>query len=703
MSKSANRGIDPITISIVEELLVSIVREMRVTFSRSAFSSVISEGYDFSCVLLSELGELIAMSEDHPGHSFPLEAAAKDILARYRGDIHHGDGFLVNDPYICGTHLNDVALLRPRIKNGRQRLFPAIRAHWADVGGGSPGSLGGNATNVFMEGLVIPPLRLMARGEMNQECLNLILANVRGRADRYGDLMAALGTCAMANKRLDELETKYGPERIDDIVDAILDRTEGRVRAAIKALPKGQFRFENYTDNDGVEQEPQRVAVCLTVGDDAIHCDFTGTSPQAPGPLNGGPAMVATAYFMILKAYLDPKAPVNAGCFRPLTLHVPKGTFLNAEFPAAVGGAGDLRRTVESCILGTLAQIIPKRVCGDNKGAANHCYIGGPVAHSDEMFIYYEYPAGGNGAVEGLDGDHAIRTYTEGDFNTVLPVEGLENLYPMTVWDSGLRVNSCGDGQWRGGLGMERRVELHAEDSVLTVLTDRVVVPPFGVNGGQSAMGNRFTVLRKGVEVEPSKIPGKVTAFPLQRDDIVWLRSAGGGGFGDPLDRSPALVLEDVSQGYISSAHAKERYGVIIEDGDVHEALTLQERNELRRCRCQLMVRIDVIDWFARHRRVCPISPTTAELYGIADGQLVELACATGAPLRAWTKISALVPAGLLPIGPIGAAVLNVKDNDRVYLRTVVTPYAHPPLHEDGCRSFSDAVGRQPLLAGEPA
>jgi N-methylhydantoinase B len=702
MSKIANRGTDPITVSVVEELLISVVREMRVTFSRSAFSTAISEGYDFSCVLLSDMGELIAMSEDHPGHSFPLAAAAKDILQRYGGDIHQGDVFLVNDPYICGTHLNDVALLRPRIKSGRRGLFPAIRAHWADIGGGSVGSLGGNATNIFMEGLVIPPLRLVSRGEMNKECLGLILANVRGRADRHGDLMAALGTCALANARLDELEAKYGSDQLDRIVNAIFDRTEDRVRKAIAVLPKGQFRFENYTDNDGVQQEPQRVAACLTVGEDEIHCDFTGTSPQAPGPLNAGPAMVATAYFVILKSYLDPKAPVNAGCFRPLTLEVPKGTFLNAEFPAAMGGAGDLRRTVESCILGAIAQMIPRRVCGDTKGAANHCYIGGSLARPNEMFIYYEYPAGGTGAVEGLDGDHAIRTYTEGDFNTVLPVESLENLYPMTVLNSGLRENSCGGGQWRGGLGMERRIELRAERSALTVLTDRVVVPPFGVNGGQSGMGNRFTVLRDGVEVEPSAVPGKVTAFPLRRGDIVWLRSAGGGGYGDPLNRAPMLVLEDVSQGYISVEHARERYGVVIVDGFVIDALTRQERNNLSGRRCQLTIRIEATDWFARHRRVCPISASTAELYGISDGQLVELASAIGAPLRAWVKVLPLAPERLLPIGPIGAAALNVKDGDRVYLRPVITPYAHPPLHDDGVRGgFGDTIGPPAPLGRE--
>jgi N-methylhydantoinase B len=680
VSRGGAAGLDAVTVSIVEELLVAVVREMRVTFSRSAFSSVISEGHDFSCVLLSDTGDLVAMSEDHPGHTFPLAVAAKEILRRYDGDIHSGDVFLVNDPYICGTHLNDVALFCPRLNCGRLRLFPAIRAHWADVGGSRAGSLTGNATNIFMEGLVIPPIRLVANGKMNQDCLDLILANMRGREDRYGDLMATFGACAVAQKRLDELEAKYGADQLDAIVETILDRTEGRVRRAIDQLPKGQFRFENYTDNDGVEREPQRVSLCLTVADGAIHCDFTGTSPQAQGPLNGGLAMVTTACFMVLKSYLDPKAPVNAGCFRPVTIEVPKGTFLNAEYPAAMGGASDLRRTVESCVLGALSQLIPERVCGDTKGGANHCYVSGPRDRSNGIFIYYEYPAGGVGGVDGLDGEHAMRTYTEGDFNTVLPVESLENLYPMTVLSSGLREGSCGAGQWRGGLGMERRVRLRADHSELTVLTDRVVVPPFGVNGGQSGMGNRFTVLRDDVEIEPSSVPGKVAAFPLKRNDVIWLRAAGGGGYGDPLDRTPELVLEDVAQGYLSPDQAERTYGVVIVGRDIDVSLTRKVRSHLRAQRCYATIRTAESDWFAGHRRVCPISSTLAARAGIADGQLVELVPSNGAPLRAWVQVSSASLGSILPIGPIGAAILRVQDGDQICLRPVVTPYTHPPL-----------------------
>lgn len=672
---------DPITVSIVEELLVSIVREMRSTFWRSAFSSVISEGHDFSCVLLSPNGDLAAMSEDHPGHTFPLAFAAKEILRIFDGQIEDGDIFLVNDPYICGTHLNDVALFAPRVKEGKLRLFPAIRAHWADIGGGSAGSLAGNVSSIFMEGVIIPPIKIASRGVVNQACVDLIMANVRDRADRIGDLTATIGTCQVASERLSQLEAKHGREALEAITDLILDRTEKRVLAAIAELPNGRALFENYTDNDGLTGEPQRVRVALEVKDREIHLDFTGTSAQAPGPLNGGPAMVATACFMILKSYLDPKAPVNAGCFRPLTLNIPKGTFLNAERPAAMGGAGDLRRTVESCVLGALAQIIPDRVCGDNKGSANHCYVSGFNSKTQEPFICYEYPAGGIGASNALDGDHAIRTYTEGDFNTVLPVESLEALFPARVLESGLRQDSCGDGEWRGGLGMQRKVLQQGSNLALSVLTDRVVVPPFGVGGGgSSGMGNRFTVLRDGEEIEASAIPGKITSFPLRSGDVLWMRSAGGGGYGDPIRRDPHLVLADVKAELISIDHARERYGVVIAGNQVDASATERERISIGKARCILKVRLQSVDAFARNRRVCLVSEDVAGKHGFADAQLVEYATPRGAPLRAWAKIDSALTGNVTPIGPIGAEILQLSDGGEVVLRKVYTPYSHPPL-----------------------
>ena len=397
------------------------------------------------------------------------------------------------------------------------------------------------------------------------------------------------------------------------------------------------------------------------------------------GPTNAGPATAATSCFMVLKSLLDPGLSVNAGCFRPLTMEAPEGSILNAEFPAPFGGASDVRRTIESCVLGAAVQAMPDLAVGDTKGAANHCYIAGAQPDSGEAFLYYEYPAGGTGALAGSDGDHAIRTYTEGDFNAVQPVESLEATLPVLVEESGLRVGSCGHGQWRGGLGMERRVRLETGGAGLTVLTDRVIIPPYGVDGGTSGGGNRFTVFREGSEVEPSGVPGKATAFPLREGDAVVLRSAGGGGWGDPLARAPEAVLADVGLGYIAAEDARDVYGVVLTDGAIDLEATAAARERIRKGRVYLTVRLNGEDAYGGSRRLCPVSPETAGEGGFSEGMLVEYVPARGAPLRAWVKIAPGQATGETPLGPVGAGILNLREGERIWLRPIANALFTPP------------------------
>jgi N-methylhydantoinase B len=673
-------AVDPVTVSVLEELLVSVVREMRVTFSRSAFSSIINEGHDFSCALLSAEGELVALSEDNPGHIFPLSYAAREIFSRYAGDIHPDDIFILNDPYICGTHMNDVAIFCPRFQDGRGLIFPAIRAHWGDVGGSVAGSLSGDSSHIFMEGTIIPPLRLYSRGELNKECLEMILANMRGRRDRHGDLMAMLGTCRLATRRIVDFENRYGADTVQAASEILLGRSEGRIRQSIEKVPDGNYYYENYTDNSGTGTEPLRISLRLEVAGDRVHCDFSGTSDQVNGPMNAGPATAATSCFMVLKSVLDPGASVNAGCFRPLSVAAPEGSILNAQFPAPFGGASDLRRTVEATVLGAVIQAIPGFSAGDTKGCANHCYISGRHPESGEAFLYYEYPAGGTGAVEGSDGDHFLRTYTEGDFNSIQPVESLEGTLPVLFERSDLRPGSCGHGQWRGGLGLERRIRVEAEGAALTVLTDRVMIPPYGVETGGASKGNRFIVIRDGEELELSEVPGKATAFELLRGDVVVLRSAGGGGLGDPLARDPDAVLEDVRLGYIAGDEAASEYGVVISDGKIDEKSTASKRSRIKDARVYMKTRPTAEDEFAGVRRLCRISGEAARRFGFRDGQLIEYVPQRAAPLRAWVKISDKIAEDETPIGPIGMSILSLSDGDPIRIRPVRSPYAHPPL-----------------------
>lgn len=671
--------VNPVVVGVIQELLISVVREMRVTFSRSAFSPIITEGHDFSCALHSDDGELLAMSEDNPSHIFPLAYAAGVIKKRYGDDIGPGDIFIINDPYL-GTHMNDVALICPRFGEGEALIYPAIRAHWGDVGGAVPGSLSGNASHLFQEGVRIPGLALYRGGKVNQEVLDLLLSNMRNPDERMGDLNAMIGTATLATRRLVELEKRYGIDTMAQVSQVLRNRTEGRIRNAIKKWPEGIYYYENYLDNSGTDAEPLRISLALTVKSGHIHCDFTGTSPQVRGPNNGSLATTAAACLIPLKTFLDPKAPVNGGAFRALELTAPEGSVVNAKFPSPMGGFSETRRATEATLMGAIAKIIPEQSCGEVKSSANHCYVNGTNPATDRNFTYYEYPAGGTGGVKGVDGEDAVRGYAEGDFNTVLPVESLERLNPMLVEATSLRPDSAGPGKWRGGYGMERRVRIECADATLSVLADRVIIPPSGVNKGQSAHGNRFTVYRDGKQVEPDGLPGKVTSFGLKPNDVLCLRSGGGGGFGDPLERDPHAVLHDVVTEVLTAEAARTAYGVVVKNGTIDFEATLTERKRMMENRVHMKVVVVNDDRYVGVRRICEISPQFAERTGLKQSQLIEYVPASGWPLRAFVYINSDLQGEQTRLGPKGASILSVRSGDMIRIRPIYSPYSHPDL-----------------------
>ena len=449
---------DPITIEVVREALSSIVREMRVTLVRTAYSSILYEGEDFSCVLMDRDAQIIAMSrgQDHPLHIVPIAWSMKAVSDRFGDDIHPGDIFLHNDPYTGGTHLNDVAMIYPMYADGSLFLFPVVRAHWGDGGGMSPGSLSGQVTEIYQEGVRIPPIKVYERGRPNQAALDLIFGNMRVPSDREGDFRAMIGTCKKAAEGVEALVARYGRAELAAIIGELLDRAEARMRRRIRELPAGEYSYEAYLEGGRDRLEPLRVRATVTVAGDTITVDLSGTSPQTAGPTNVGPAMAPTGAFTILKAFLDPGGEINSGAFRPLRVITPEGTIVNARRPAPCGGMVEVKYCVESAVMGALSQAVAGKVTGDIKGGGNHCYVGGPDPRSGGTFIFYEYPAGGTGAFEGGDGSNAVRTFTESDITTIQPVEAVEQKYPLRVERCALRPDSGGDGRWRGGLGLVR-------------------------------------------------------------------------------------------------------------------------------------------------------------------------------------------------------------------------------------------------------
>jgi len=665
-------AVDPITLEVLRETFSSIVREMRVTLVRTAYSSVLYEGEDFSCVLMDGDAQIVSMSkgQDHPLHIVPISWSMRSVREKFGDDIHPGDFFLHNDPYTGGTHLNDIAMIYPLFAAGRLFVFPVVRAHWGDVGGMSPGSLTGDATEIFQEGVRIPPIRIVDRGTPNQAALDLIFANMRGTRERMGDFDAMIGTCRKAAERVEALAARYGAPVVRAAVVELMDRAEQRMRRAIGALPDGEYSYESHLESGRVRLEPLSIRARVTVAGEAITVDLTGTSPQTAAPTNVGPAMAPTGAFTIIKSFLDPGTDVNSGAFRPLTVITPRGTIVNADPPAPCGGMVEVKYGVETAVMGALAQALDGRVAGDLKGGGNHCYIGGPDPRTGETFIFYEYPAGGTGGFDGGDGSNTVRTWTESDMTTLQPIEAVEQLYPVRIESTRLRDDSGGPGRWRGGLGLTREVRVLVASSRLSVLAEKAVLPPFGVCGGAAGATNRFWVRRGDRPIQPSPLPGKVGGFPIETGDVVMMESSGGGGFGDPLERDPARVAADLAEGYVTPAAAEREYGVVWRAGRVDEVATRARRESLRAARPRVRL-TPVSDLDTARGRLVRIDTETARRLGVVPGAIVELVSPRGAPLRAW--VAALLPGngGRAEIAPDALAMLSGGDRDMVEVRAV--------------------------------
>jgi N-methylhydantoinase B len=665
--------IDPITLEVIRETLVSAVREMRVTLVRTAYSSILYEGEDFSCVLMDGDANIVAMSkgQDHPLHIVPIGWSMKAVREKFGDDIHPGDMFLHNDPYTGGTHLNDVALIMPLFADGRMFIFPVVRAHWGDVGGMSAGSLSGGATEIYQEGVRIPPIRIVEGGRQNDAALELIFANMRGPRERRGDYHAMIGTCRKAAERVEGLAAKYGAATVRAAVAELLDRAEGRMRRAIAALPDGEYVYEAHLESGRERLEPLTVRARVVVAGEAITVDLAGTSPQTAGPTNVGPAMAPTGAFTIIKAFLDPGSDVNSGAFRPLTVLTPRGTIVNADPPAPCGGMVEVKYCVETAVMGALAQALDGRVAGDLKGGGNHCYVGGAdPQHPGETFIFYEYPAGGTGGFDGGDGSNTVRAWTESDMTTLQPIEAIEQRYPVRVEATALREDSGGPGRWRGGLGLTRAVRILAAGTRLSVLAEKAVLPPFGVCGGGAGATNRFYLKRDGREVAPSPLPGKVAAFPIERGDVLMMESSGGGGFGDALARDPMRVAADVAEGYVTEAAAASIYGVVLRGGGLDAAATDARRRALagerRRVRVSGAGGLD-----AARGRALRVDAATATALGVGAGGVVELVNPRGAPLRAWITEVLAGDGSRAELAPGALRMLALEDGAEVEIRAV--------------------------------
>jgi N-methylhydantoinase B/oxoprolinase/acetone carboxylase alpha subunit len=549
-------AIDPITLEVVRNKLEGIANEMQTTLLHSAFSPIVKEGMDCSAALFTADGQTIAQATAIPIHLATMIPALHAVLARYPiATMQPGDVYLLNDPYCGGTHLPDITLFIPVYAERRAVAFSVATVHHQDVGGMAPGSIPTNATEIYQEGLRIPPLKYREAGKVNETLEQILRYNIRLPDTFMGDLHAQLAACNVGARRLAELCRTYGADMVSRCFELLLDRSEAMTRAALRKLPEGTFRYVDYLDNDGVDLERRvRIEVAVTVNDGAIHFDFTGTDRQLRGPLNCVPSGAQAAAYYAVRALTDAQIPTNGGCFRPVTLHLPEGSLVNPMPPAPVNARTATIKRICGMMVSALAEAVPERVPAASAGLSVMLAFGGRRADGSP-FIVSELIAAGTGASQHSDGVDCLQT--DGSNSMNLPIEALGIEAPIRVLRFGLRADSGGAGRRRGGLGVIKEYEFLADDIRLTYRGERHFTAARGSLGGSAGAMSVATIYRADGRVET--IASK-TVTSVSRGDRLLVETAGGGGFGDPRERAPQALADDLSNRKVTPQSAQQTY-----------------------------------------------------------------------------------------------------------------------------------------------
>jgi N-methylhydantoinase B/oxoprolinase/acetone carboxylase alpha subunit len=563
--------IDPITFQVVGKGFESIAREMGTTMMRTAYSSIFVEGLDFSCAILDRWAEMAAQANYNPVHLGAMAYAAEwSVMEIGYENLLPGDVLIHNDPYRGGTHITDVTVVKPVFYKDRLVAMAANRAHQLDMGGMTPGGFAGNATEITQEGLILPPVKWYDGGKEVRDIFDIILSNVRLPNIQIGDFEAQLASCITAERRILDFCEKYGADTVIEILEELKNYSERRMRSEIEAMPDGNFEYEDFIDNDGITDDPYRIKVSIKIRGRDVTFDYTGSSPQCRGPMNAVYGITASSTYNSLLSVSDPDIPVNHGCFRPVQIVAPRGTIVNAEKPAPTfGGNTDTSIRIMDACWGAFYKAIPERVTAATYGAINNFTGGGYDPERKRFFVWYFYLEGGYGARPDKDGINCAIGPCGNDKDQ--PVELLESIYPLTYQRRELLMDSPGPGKFRGGMGTVHEIEFHGERVVMNLIGERFKFQPYGLSGGKPAINNGFFMRREGntkfvdfIREVGAVCPGKVTGVPLSKGDTIRQVVAGGGGYGDPFDRDPELVLRDVRDGFISKTSAKKDYGVIL-------------------------------------------------------------------------------------------------------------------------------------------
>jgi N-methylhydantoinase B len=575
-----NGGLDPITVEVIRHGLAAASREMGVTLRRTSCSPIFNEGNDYSCGIFDSNVQLVSHGEFLPIHLGSLPFSVQYAVDEFASDgFETGDAVLLNDPYRGGSHLPDITIVSP-IFVGRELVgFAANRAHHLDVGGTVPGSFYAHATEHYQEGLRITPVKLFRAGERDEHLFELVLNNCRLPEQMRMDLESQVSANRTAIERVVHLTERYGLDAITEAMESILDYSERRMRAVIASWPDGEYTASDWLDNDGVTDERREIRVTIRIDGDEAEVDFTGSSPQTAGPLNSVLGYTYAGVYMTFQAAADPDIPPNSGCYRPIRINAPLGTILNPRFPAPCTGGNEVSMIVHNAVFRALATVdgdgVQPHVMACDQGSSNNLFIAGIDPRSQRRYVLYEYPEGGWGANGDRDGLSATFSIAGNTWN--IPVEAVERRFPIRIERYELRQDSGGAGAHRGGLGVRRDYRVLGHRAELSIVGNRVLVPPWGLDGGNEGAPAGYLLASQGDQARPvaPRFGSKATMVPVEAGDVVIQLTAGGGGAGPAMARDPESVANDVRLGYVSREAAETAYRVAIRpDGGVDQART---------------------------------------------------------------------------------------------------------------------------------
>ncbi len=559
--------LDPITLTVIQAGLQQICDEMDLSFSRAAFSPVIAEANDRSDgIYAAEDGALIAQGVGGlPIFVGTMQFSTRTLIEMIaEGRVlppEPDDIYIVNDPYLGGTHLMDVRFARPFYRDGEIFCWLSNTGHWPDIGGTVPGGFSASATAVEQEGLRLPPVKLFKQGKLDSEIYAIICSNIRVAEQRIGDVKAQAAALLVGEKRLHELLDRYGDEAVQEAIGELRSRAAAQMRAHIDRIAEGTYRASAFVDSDGVVDQPLEIALAVTKEGRDLIFDFAGSSPPCQGPMNSVLATTLSSVYLAVR-HIFPEVPISAGAFEPLIVKRPEGTFLDAAYPRPVSGcAAEVSQRIAEAVFAALVQALPEEVTAAPAGTSGNFALGGDDPERGRGYVMYQLSGGGYGGNAKHDGlSNGCSTI---GISKAPPVEIMEQAFPVLYRRYALREGSGGAGKQRGGFGLDYEVELRRGEAQASFVMDHGRYGPLGALGGGEGAPNSVEVWRNGQAYVPEHL-SKEQGIDLKAGDRVRVGTPGGGGYGDPFQREPVDVLEDVRLGYYTPQEAAERFGVAL-------------------------------------------------------------------------------------------------------------------------------------------